>query len=279
ELSCDVGQIKAALLNVTFGNAVELIIAIIALVKGQIRIVQSSLLGSIFLNILLVLGSCILAGTIKILKNRQLEQEFSSTAVQANLSMMTLACIALIVPTAYSLLINNSISNHTVNMNDPRVLSISYRTSIILILKTHKDLFKNEEDKDSQISKFMAIFLLIIVTVLTAVLFEFLVSSIEGVVISLGLSKTFIGLILIPIIRNAAEHVSSVTIAMKNKIDFAICISIGSSTQITLFVTSLLVILGWIIGYPMLLFFLPFEPVCLFIAVILLNYLVQDKYR
>ncbi|CAG8824241.1 11143_t:CDS:2, partial [Gigaspora margarita] len=207
--------IKAALLNVTFGNAVELIIAIIALVKGQIRIVQSYLLESIFSNILLVLESCILAGSIKILKNRQLEQEFSSTAAQASSSVMTLACIALIVLAAYSLLINNSISNHTVNINDPRVLSISYGTSIILIiiyvfylyfqLKTHKDLFKNEEDKDSQISKFVAIFLLIIVTVLTAVLSEFLVSSIEGVVISLGLSKTFIGLIPIPIIGNAVK--------------------------------------------------------------------------
>ncbi|CAG8787222.1 8931_t:CDS:2, partial [Gigaspora margarita] len=178
--------------------------------QGQIRVVQSSLLGSIFSNILLILGSCILAGGITILKEGQLEQEFSSTAAQASSSVMTLACIALIVPAAFSLSI-------TVNMNDPR-------------LKTHKDLFKNEENNDSQISKRVAIFLLIIVTVITAFLSEFLVSSIEGVVTSLGLSKTFIGLILLPIIGNAAEHVSSVTIAMKNKMDFAICISIGSST-------------------------------------------------
>ncbi|CAG8854785.1 10450_t:CDS:2, partial [Gigaspora margarita] len=99
--------------------------------------------------------------------------------------------------------------------------------------------------------------------------------SIEGVVTSHGLSKTFIGLVLLPIIGNAAEHATSVKIAMKDRMDFAISVAVGSSTQIALFVTPLLVILGWIIGQPMSLFFLPFETVCLFIAVLLSNYLVQ----
>ncbi|CAG8458331.1 26036_t:CDS:2 [Gigaspora margarita] len=221
ELSCGVGQILAALLNVTFGNAVELIISIVALSKGQICVVQASVLGSVFLNILLVLGSCFLAGGITILKNERLEQEFSSTAAQASSSVMTLVCIALIVPAAFSLAINEnyniSNSNDTLNTIDPR-------------LKTHKDLFKKEGIEESQISNHISIFLLIIVTVVTGFSAEFLVSSIEGVVMSLGLSKTFIGLILLPIIGNAAEHATSVTIAIKDKMDFAICVSVGSTT-------------------------------------------------
>ncbi|CAG8654811.1 33298_t:CDS:2 [Gigaspora margarita] len=272
ELSCGIGQVLAALLNGTFGNAVELIISIIALSKGQIRIVQASVLGSIFSNILLVLGSCFLAGGITILKEERLEQEFSSTAAQASSSVMTLACIALVVPAAFILAIdgnsNSTISNSAPNAIDSRILRLSYGTSI---LKTHKDLFNNEENEEPQISKNMALFLLIIVTVIIGFSAEFLVSSIEGV----DLSKTFIGLILLPIIGNAAEHATSVTVAMKNKMDFAICITVGSSTQIALFVIPLLVILGWIIGQPMSLNFEVFETVCLLISVLLSNYLVQ----
>ncbi|CAG8654657.1 5971_t:CDS:2, partial [Dentiscutata heterogama] len=285
ELSCGVGQVLAALLNVTFGNAVELIISIIALSKRQIRIVQASVLGSIFSNILLVLGSCFLAGGITILKEERLEQEFSSTAAQASSSVMTLACIALVVPAAFILAIdgnsNSTIGNSAPNAIDSRILHLSYGTSIVLFiiyilylyfqLKTHKDLFNNEENEEPQISKNMALFLLIIVTVIIGFSAEFLVSSIEGV----DLSKTFIGLILLPIIGNAAEHATSVTVAMKNKMDFAICVTVGSSTQIALFVIPLLVILGWIIGQPMSLNFEVFETVCLLISVLLSNYLVQ----
>ncbi|CAG8670410.1 36969_t:CDS:2, partial [Racocetra persica] len=181
------------------------------LTKGQICVVQASVLGSVLSNILVVLRSCFLFGGITILKEGRLEQNFDSTAAQASSSVMTLACI-------------------------------------VLILKTHKDLFQTEENEELQISKYFVLFLLVIVTVVTAFSAEFLVSSIEGVVTSHGLSKTFIGLVLLPIIGNAAEHTTSVKIAMKDRMDFAISIAVSSSTQIALFVTSLLVILGWIIG-------------------------------
>ncbi|RIB30387.1 hypothetical protein C2G38_1948857, partial [Gigaspora rosea] len=272
------------LLNVTFGNAIELIISIIALTKGQIRLVQASVLGSVLSNILVVLGSCFLFGGITILKEGRLEQNFDSTAAQASSSVMTLACIALIVPAAFSLAIDGN-SNNTLSTTDSRILNLSYGSSVVLFviyilylyfqLKTHKDLFQTDENEELQISKYLALFLLVTVTVVTAFSAEFLVSSIEGVVTSHGLSKTFIGLVLLPIIGNAAEHATSVKIAMKDRMDFAISVAVGSSTQITLFVTPLLVILGWIIGQPMSLFFLPFETVCLFIAVLLSNYLVQ----
>ncbi|KAF0366327.1 calcium/proton exchanger [Gigaspora margarita] len=267
-------EILAVLLNRTFGNAIELIISIIALTKGQIRIVQASVLGSVLSNILVVLGSCFLFGGITILKEGCLEQKFDSTVAQASSSVMTLACIALIVPAAFSLA-NDVNSNNTLGTTDSRILNLSYGSSVALFLKTHKDLFQTDENEELQISKYLALFLLVTVTVVTAFSAEFLVSSIEEVVTSHGLSKTFIGLVLLPIIGNAAEHATSVKIAIKDRIDFAISVAVGSSTQIALFVTPLLVILGWIIGQPMSLFFLPFEIICLFIAVLLSNYLVQ----
>ncbi|CAG8513932.1 34089_t:CDS:2, partial [Racocetra persica] len=159
----------------------------------------ASVLGSVLSNILVVLGSCFLFGGITILKEGRLEQNFDSTAAQASSSMITLACIVLIVPAAFSLAIDGN-SNNTLSTTDSRILNLSYSSS----LKTYKDLFQTKENEELQISKYLALFLLVIVTVVTAFSAEFLVSSIEGVVTSHGLSKTFIGLVLLPIIENAA---------------------------------------------------------------------------
>ncbi|CAG8596224.1 5795_t:CDS:2, partial [Racocetra fulgida] len=273
------------LLNATFGNAVELIIAIVALVKGQIRVVQASVLGSVLSNILLVLGTCFLCGGISVmLKSGELEQNFSSTAAQASSSLMTLACITLILPAAFSFTVNGTTSggatngtgnssseNSTVKVDD-RILHISYGTSIVLLaLKTHKSLFvvkeedlenvsrgvnlnpakqsadnksgnseseeqendnaeiaetadngkqknknkesenKEEESEEEHISTIASLILLIATTVITAFSAEFLVGSIEGIVKSLSISETFIGLILLPIVGNAAEVLKMLT--------------------------------------------------------------------
>ncbi|CAG8637890.1 11870_t:CDS:2, partial [Racocetra persica] len=161
----------------TFGNTVELIISIIALTKGQIHVVQASVLGSVLSNILVVLGSCFLFGDITILKE---------------------------VSAAFSLAIDGN-SNNILSMTDSRILNLSYGSSVVLFLKTHKDLFQTEENEELQISKYLALFLLVTVIVVIAFSAEFLVSSIEEVVTSHSLSKTFVGLVLLPIIRNAAE--------------------------------------------------------------------------
>jgi len=116
----------------------------------------------------------------------------------------------------------------------------------------------------------------VVVTVMVAVCAEYLVGSIDEIVASSGISKTFIGLILIPIVGNAAEHVTAVVVAMKNKMDLAIGVAIGSSMQIALLVTPFLVILGWIIGQPMSLYFQTFETVVFFVSVLITNYLIQD---
>ncbi|RIB27944.1 Ca2+/H+ antiporter [Gigaspora rosea] len=330
ELAESVGETLGGLLNATFGNAVELIIAIVALANGRIRVVQASMLGSVLSNILLVLGSCFLAGGIAALRNNKLEQTFSSTAAQASSSLMTLSCITLILPAAFALAVKGE-NPPNVNIQF-QILDISYGTSIVLLivyilylvfqLKTHKDLFNekegdekddknesnkqntNKNDNDGQIQEegesehniergietndehdephinmMIALVLLIVTTVITAFSADFLVDSIEGIVKTLGISETFVGLILLPIVGNAAEHVTSITVAIKDKMNLAIGVAVGSSTQIALFITPLLVILGWILNKPMSLYFMPFETVCLFIAVLLTNYLVQVHGR
>ena len=136
-------------------------------------------------------------------------------------------------------------------------------------------LTEDEDEQEPELTLPVAMLLLAGVTVIVAVCGDFLVSSIEGITESLGLTKTFVGLILLPIVGNAAEHVTAITVAMKNKMQLAIGVAAGSSLQIALFVTPFLVVLGWIIDQPMTLFFEVFETVLLFVSVLIMNYLIQ----
>jgi len=282
DISLRVGQTIGGLLNATFGNAVELIVSIIALKEGEIRVVQASILGSIISNLLLVLGMCFVAGGFY-----HKEQKFNMTAAQTSSSLMALACIGLIIPAAFI----SSVS--TVEEKEKHIrelLNLSHGTAIVLLiiyilyllfqLKTHTHLYQEEgeteEDEQPQLTLIVSMVLLVAITVAVAFSAEYLVGSIEGIVETSGLSKTFVGLILLPIVGNAAEHVTAVTVAMKNKMDLAINVAAGSSMQIALFVSPLLVILGWIIGQQMSLFFQTFETIVLFISVLITNYLIQD---
>lgn len=283
DISLRVGQTIGGLLNATFGNAVELIVSVIALKDGQIRVVQASVLGSIISNLLLVLGMCFVAGGYY-----YKEQRFNQTAAQTSSSLMALACIGLIIPAAFNFSVKDAPSS---------ILNISHGTAVVLLiiyalylffqLKTHKHIYQDvkpegeesegpEESEEPQLTRSVAIILLAVITVAVAFSAEYLVGSIEGIVESSGLNKTFVGLILLPIVGNAAEHVTAVTVAMKDKMDLAINVAAGSSMQIALFVTPLLVVIGWIINQPMTLFFELFETVVLFISVLITNYLIQD---
>lgn len=284
ELSCKLGQTVGGLMNATFGNAVELIVSIVALTKGEIRIVQASMLGSILSNILLVLGCCFISSGI-----RRGESRFNETVASTMSSLMAVAATSLIIPaTMYAALSNSSADS------DSNILVLSRGTAIIMLilyvlylffqLKTHASLFDAEaqeggdgEDKEPEIlSPVAATIALVLVTVLVAVCAEYLVDSIDSIVASSGISKTFIGLILLPIVGNAAEHVTAVVVAYKDKMDLAIGVAIGSSMQIALFVTPFLVILGWIMGQEMTLHFQGFETVVFFLSVLVVNYLIQD---
>lgn len=257
-------------------------VSIVALRQGEIRIVQASMLGSILSNILLVLGCCFIAGGYN-----RLEQEFNTTVASTMSSLMAVASASLIIPaTLYAALANSKSST------DDNILILSHGTAIILLilyclylffqLKTHTKLFDEEEveGEDAKepdiLTPIPAAIALVLVTLCVAVCAEYLVDSIDAIVEEAHISKTFIGLILLPIVGNAAEHVTACVVAYKNKMDLAIGVAIGSSLQIALFVTPFLVILGWIIGQPMTLHFQLFVTVTFFVSVLVVNYLIQD---
>jgi Ca2+:H+ antiporter len=257
-------------------------VSIVALQKGEIRIVQASMLGSILSNILLVLGCCFLCGGWK-----HQEQTFNSTVASTMSSLMAVASASLIIPaTLYAALANSK------ERTDDNILILSHGTAIIMLilyclylffqLKTHANLFDEEqqdgeEDKEPEVLKpIPAAVALVLITLAVAVCAEYLVDSIDAIVEEAHISKTFIGLILLPIVGNAAEHVTACVVAYKNKMDLAIGVAIGSSLQIALFVTPSLVLLGWAMGQPMTLHFQMFETVVFFVSVLVVNYLIAD---
>jgi len=201
---------------------------------------------------------------------------------------MAIASASLIIPaTLYAAL------RHSKSSSDDNILVLSHGTAIILLilyvlylyfqLRSHAQLFDAESQSDEEegtegqiLKPIPAAIALIIITVIVAVCAEYLVDSIDAIVETAHISKTFIGLVLLPIVGNAAEHVTACIVAYKNKMDLAINVAVGSSMQIALFVTPFLVILGWIIGQPMTLHFQGFETVVFFLSVLVVNYLIQD---
>jgi len=214
-------------------------------------------------------------------------------------SLMAVASASLIIPATLYAAISNSKSDAK---SDDNILILSHGTAIILLilyvlylvfqLKTHAKLFdeeqsssqssdSNQDDSSHQeegqiLSPIAATAVLVIVTILVSICADYLVGSIGSIVERTGISRTFIGLILLPIVGNAAEHVTAVVVAYKDKMDLAIAVAIGSSMQIALFVTPALVLLGWALGKPMTLHFQMFETVVFFVAVLVVNYLIQD---
>ena len=252
-----------------------------ALKDGDIRIVQSSMLGSILSNTLLVLGCCFFAGGF-----RYHEQEFKVAMVSTMSSLMAVASASLIIPATLYAVMSSSSAGQTKD----NILVLSHGTAIILLilyvlylvfqLRTHKDFFdeegpaegeENEPDEPQLLTPWAAGIALVVITVAVAICAEYLVDSIDSIVQTAHISRTFIGLILLPIVGNAAEHVTAVVVAMKDKMDLAIGVAIGSSMQIALLVTPFLVILGWIIGQPMTLHFETFETVVFFLSVLVVN--------
>lgn len=240
------------------------------------------MLGSILSNILLVLGCCFIAGGI-----RFKEQTFNSTVASTMSSLMAVSTASLIIPaTLYATLTKNS-EEETTRHN---ILILSHGTAIILLfiyimylvfqLKTHSDLFQednaNANAEADLLTPWTAGVVLVIVTLAVAVCAEYLVDSIDSIVETAHISKTFIGLILIPIVGNAAEHVTAVVVACKDKMGLAIGVAIGSSLQIALFVTPFLVVLGWIMDRNMTLHFETFETVAFFLAALVVTLLIQD---
>lgn len=239
------------------------------------------MLGSILSNILLVLGCCFLAGGIK-----HKEQSFNSTVASTMSSLMTVATASLIIPaTLYAVMSNQKSQEDNImvlSRGTAIILLLIYISYLVFQLKTHADLFDDAEAQEGEgeetqlLSAWGAGAVLVVITLLVAICAEYLVDSIDAIVEEAHISKTFIGLILIPIVGNAAEHVTAVIVAWKNKMDLAIGVAIGSSLQIAIFVTPFLVVLGWIMDRPMTLHFETFETVSFFLASLVVVLLIQD---
>ncbi|KAF2265793.1 Calcium/proton exchanger [Lojkania enalia] len=329
ELAIRVGETFGGLLNATFGNAVELIVSIQALIKDEITIVKTSLIGSMLSNLLLVLGMSFFLGGIN-----RLEQHFNVTVAQTAASLLALCIASLIIPTVFhEMLLNDAAPDGQRNQELSRgtavILLVVYGCYLFFQLKSHVDMYNapsqktpkkksskleegsalrgiaaigagtaaasgggvnasklvkhtdevEEEDdfEEPQLSVIGAFATLAISTTLVAFCSEFMVSSIEGVTAGGAISTTFVGLILLPIVGNAAEHATAVTVAIKDKMDLSIGVAVGSSMQIALLVLPLVVVLGWILDKNcMALYFDTFQIAVLFVSVLLVNYLIQD---
>jgi Ca2+:H+ antiporter len=255
-LAARLGEGVGALLNATFGNAAELIIATMALSRGLTSVVKASITGSIIGNILLVLGVSVLAGG-----TRYSEQRFNRTAARTSGISLSLAAIALIIPTVFHVAARttptgwNAIAEQRLSVALALVLFLTYFCILGFSLKTHKHFFQSAEGefehKGVQWSRRKATSILVGATAVVALLSEFLVGTIENVRGSLGITETFIGVIVVAIVGNAAEHSTAIVMALKNKMDLTVGIAIGSSLQIALFVAPVLIFLSYAFGRPM----------------------------
>ncbi len=286
ELAARSGPGIGGLLNVTFGNAPELIIALFALGKGLQEVVRASIVGSIVGNILLVMGAAMLAGGI----GRD-KQVFNRTGAAIQTSMLMLAAAALIMPAIFELVEGKGLplpgSTATqyggtvehLSLAVAVVLIITYCLGLLFSLKTHRDLFNPDyEDEESWgWSVRTSVIALAIAGVLVGVMSEVLVGSITEASESVGLSEFFIGVVIVAIVGNAAEHWVAVLVARKDKMDLAVNIAIGSSGQVALFVAPVLVICSYFIGpYPLALVFNGFELGAIVVAIMVANYVIQD---
>ncbi|MBD2577262.1 calcium/proton exchanger [Oscillatoria sp. FACHB-1406] len=282
EIAIVVGPNLGGLLNATFGNATELILAFIALKSGLIGVVKATITGSIISNLLLVLGFSMLLGGL-----RFKEQTFQPTVALTNSSLMNLAVISLLVPTAVEYT-SSGIGEQTIQRLSVAVaviLIIVYGLTLLFSMKTHAYLFdvgvadlEVDEETSESAKPNIALWtgVLLAVTLGVAIESELLVEAFEAATESLGLPALFTGVILLPIIGNAAEHATAVTVAIKNKMDLSVSVAVGSSMQIALFVAPVLVIAGWLIGQPMDLDFNPFELVSVAVSVLIVNSICAD---
>jgi Ca2+:H+ antiporter len=246
-----VGEGAGGLLNATFGNAAELIIALVSLRAGLYDVVEASIIGSIVGNVLLVLGAAMFAGGL-----HHKEQKFNAEGARAQATMMTLAAIALVAPAAYQAALGTQAKPGLgpLSISIAVILLGVYGLYLVYSLITHSSLFAGsaheDEGKDHEAawSAGRATAVLAGATVFIAWMSEILVGSIRPAADTLGLSGAFVGVFVVAILGNAAEHATAITVAMKNRMDLSLSIAIGSSVQVALFVAPVLVLASYFIG-------------------------------
>lgn len=288
EIAVVVGPSLGGLLNATFGNAAELIIAIVALNAGLVNVVKASLTGSIIGNLLLVMGLAMFLGGL-----RFKEQSFQPVLARTNASAMNLAVIALLLPTAVNFTstgIEESLLQK-LSVAVAVVLIAVYALTLLFAMKTHRYLYdvgvaelegdtsgsaEGDEHATHKPNIWLWSGVLLGATSFIALESELLVGSLEEATKLLGLTELFTGVILLPIIGNAAENAAAVVVAIKNKMDLSVSVAVGASMQVALFVAPVLVLAGWFLGQPMDLNFNPFELVAVAVAVLIANSISSD---
>ncbi len=264
------------LLNATFGNATELIISLIALRAGLFEVVKASLTGSIIGNILFVMGLSFLVGGAK--RERQL---FNRTAASNGGAMLALGAAALLVPAAFAATSPGVKTStlHGLSIGVAVVLLITYVLQLVFSLRTHAHLYvegSGAVQHEAHWSVRRAVITLLVATVGVAWLSEWLVDGVKALTINLGWTQLFIGVVLVALIGNAAEHLSAVTAARDDRMDLCMAIVLGSALQISLFVAPVVVLAGWVMGLQFDLVFNPFEVVAVVVAVGLAHLVSQD---
>ena len=264
------------LMNATFGNAVELIIGALALKEGLPALVKASLTGSIIGNVLLVFGLSALAGGLK-----HPTQKFNRTAAGIGTTMLLLSAVGLVVPAVFHNIARDHGLDLKLDTEIAVVLLVTYALSLIFTLRTHRDLYVTEASHDKTPERVADVrpwlIILLISTVVVGVISEFLVGAVSASAEALGMTQLFVGVVVVAIIGNAAEHFAAVTLASQNEMDASIGIAVGSSTQIALFVAPVLVLLSYVIApEPMDLLFSTFELVAVAISVFSISFIAHD---
>ena len=274
QLAIRVGPRLGGLLNATFGNVTELIVAVLLVLAGNFEVVKASLIGSIIGNLLLVLGVSFVAGGLT-----RKEQQFNPKAAGVHAASLLLAVTGLGVPALLAGSNSHLASDHkeVVSIGVAATLMLLYVAALIFMQYTHEHLFRTpESDEQPDWSRSLAIGVLLGAALLVGLESELLVSALDPALKTLGLSPLFVGLILIPIIGNAAEHSSAVFFAIRNKLDVTLEIAVGSSTQVALFVAPAVVFISLALGRPMDFIFTGFEIGAVAIATVVLAVISLD---
>ena len=277
DLALRTSQTVGGLLNATFGNVTEMIIATFLIIGGELEVVKASITGSIIGNVLLVLGLAFLVGGWT-----RVEQVFNQAAAEMHATHLVIAVVGLLMPALFSLTADETFfQTEAVSVGVSIVLMVTYGLGLLFSLKTHQPHFASAHaheghDEAPRWSLGFALGLLAGSTAFVALMSEFLVGALEPTVEEVGISKLFVGLIVVPIVGNAAEHSSAIFFAARNKMDIAIEIAIGSSTQIALFVAPVLVFVSLIVGNPMDFIFSGFEIAAVAFSGAILGFIALD---
>jgi Ca2+:H+ antiporter len=274
QLAVHAGPRIGGLLNATFGNLTELIVAVFLILRGEFVVVKASLIGSILGNLLLVLGLSLIAGGA-----RHREQSFNAGAAGVHATSLLLAVVGLLMPALFGLTEHGEtfLQREVVSGVVAAVLILLYAAALIFTLVTHAHLFHTPaEDETASWSLRTSVLVLVGAAALVALESELLVGTLEPAIEALGVSKLFVGLIVVPVVGNAAEHASAVSFALRNKLDVTLEIAVGSSTQIALFVAPALVFISLAVGKPMDFLFSPFEIAAVALATMIVSFVSLD---